>query len=152
MSVISHRERLAQLLDDNCMLLLYSGIALHVSQDEYYPFRVNRNFFYLTGLSAENMLLFMTKRDGRMPRTDNEVLNQTIYQAWQRQIKSPREAKAFLGDFIINYMGDWNGCFSDSLKEGCQNSLAGFLEKVLKILCFSYAIRLLFVKNQEYQI
>lgn len=65
MSVISHRERLAQLLDDNCMLLLYSGVALHVSQDEYYPFRVNRNFFYLTGLSAENMLLFMTKRGGR---------------------------------------------------------------------------------------
>ena len=29
-----------------------------------------------------------------MPRTDNEVLNQTIYQVWQRQIKSPKEAEA----------------------------------------------------------
>lgn len=36
-----------------------------------------------------------------MLRTDNEVLNQTVYQAWQRQIKSPRKAKTFPGDFII---------------------------------------------------
>lgn len=64
-----HRERLAELIVDGSMLLLYSGIALHVSQDEYYPFRENRNFFWLTGLRREGMLLSMTKREGKVTST-----------------------------------------------------------------------------------
>ena len=35
------------------------------------------------------------KSGAQMLRTDNEVLNKAVYQAWQRQIKSPREAKNF---------------------------------------------------------
>ena len=40
-------------------------------------------------------------------------------------------------DFTINRN------FPDLSNEGCQNLLAGFLEEVLKSLCFPYAIRLL---------
>lgn len=64
-----HRERLSELLVDDSMLLLYSGIPTHVSQDEYYPLRANRNFFWLTGLCREGMLLFMTKRGGKVQST-----------------------------------------------------------------------------------
>ena len=31
----------------------------------------------------------------QMLRIDNVILNKTVHQAWQRQIKSPREAKSF---------------------------------------------------------
>ena len=40
-------------------LILFSGIELHVSADEYLPFEANRNFFYLTGLRRDLMILLM---------------------------------------------------------------------------------------------
>ena len=42
-------------------MLIYSGIEMHVSADEYAPFEANRNFFYLTGLRRENMALILDK-------------------------------------------------------------------------------------------
>ena len=66
MSVSKHREDLAALLADNSMAILYSGIFLHVSEDEYYPFRGERNFFYLTGLTREKMALCMKKIGGKV--------------------------------------------------------------------------------------
>ena len=44
-------------------LILYSGIELHVSADEYLPFEANRNFFYLTGLRRDHMILLMKKTE-----------------------------------------------------------------------------------------
>ena len=52
-------------MEENAALILFSGIETHVSADEYAPFEANRNFFYLTGLRRERMILLMkkTKRD-----------------------------------------------------------------------------------------
>lgn len=69
MSVSKHRENLSAMLADNSMVLLYSGIFIHVSEDEYYPFRPNRNFFYLTGLTREKMALCMKKTGGKVSST-----------------------------------------------------------------------------------
>ena len=44
-------------------LILFSGIELHVSADEYLPFEANRNFFYLTGLRRDHMILLMKKTE-----------------------------------------------------------------------------------------
>lgn len=98
-----HRERLAELLVDGSMLLLYSGSALHVSQDEYYPFRENRNFFWLTGLRREGMLLSMTKRDGKV--------NSTLYIEepdphnirWTGKMVTADEARAISGIDDVRY-------------------------------------------------
>ena len=42
-------------------LILFSGIESHVSADEYAPFEADRNFFYLTGLRRDHMILLMKK-------------------------------------------------------------------------------------------
>lgn len=112
MSVISHRERLAEMLDDNCMLLLYSGVALHVSQDEYYPFRVNRNFFYLTGLSTENMLLFMTKRGGRTLSTLYIEEPDPYNIRWTGKMITAEEAKEISGIEDVRYTDRIDGDIS----------------------------------------
>lgn len=41
--------------------VLYSGIEVHVSADEYAHFEANRNFFYLTGLRRDKMALVLDK-------------------------------------------------------------------------------------------
>ena len=52
-------------MEENAALILFSGIETHVSADEYAPFEANRNFFYLTGLRRERMILLMKKDETR---------------------------------------------------------------------------------------
>ena len=56
--------RRKQLMSDKCentVVVIFSGMAPMKSQDEAYPFAVDRNFFYLTGIERENMILIMRK-------------------------------------------------------------------------------------------
>ncbi|MGN0350726.1 MAG: aminopeptidase P N-terminal domain-containing protein [Roseburia sp.] len=55
------REEVFAKMESNSILILYSGIEVHVSADEYAPFEANRNFFYLTGLRRDKMALVMDK-------------------------------------------------------------------------------------------
>jgi len=59
-----YKERRAKLLEGKqgpCMACIFSGKAPMRSADEAYPFAVNRNFFYLTGIDRENMILVLRK-------------------------------------------------------------------------------------------
>ena len=60
------KERRDALLKDKqgpCMICVFSGEAPMRSLDEAYPFCVDRNFFYLTGIDRENMTLVLKKDD-----------------------------------------------------------------------------------------
>ena len=60
----SRRERIFKSMKSNCAVMLFSGKAPMRSEDEAYEFTVNRNFYYLTGLDAEDMVLLMSNVDG----------------------------------------------------------------------------------------
>jgi len=56
--------RRAKLLENKqgpCMICIFSGSAPMKSLDASYPFEVDRNFFYLTGIERENMILTLRK-------------------------------------------------------------------------------------------
>ena len=55
------REKLFADCKAPCMMVIFSGKAPMRSADESYPFSVDRNFYYLTGIDRENMALVMTK-------------------------------------------------------------------------------------------
>ena len=46
---------------ENTAVVIFAGSAPMKSQDEAYPLSVDRNFFYLTGIERENMILVMRK-------------------------------------------------------------------------------------------
>ncbi|MEF9840218.1 MAG: aminopeptidase P N-terminal domain-containing protein [Lachnospiraceae bacterium] len=46
-------------LQENSIVILYSGQAPMRSMDEEYPFSVDRNFYYFTGIDREHMILFL---------------------------------------------------------------------------------------------
>ena len=48
-------------MEQGSVMVLFSGIEMHISADEYAPFEANRNFFYLTGLRRDKMALIMDK-------------------------------------------------------------------------------------------
>ena len=60
----SRRERIFKSMSADCAIMLFSGKAPMRSEDEAYEFTVNRNFYYLTGLDAEDMVLLMTNIGG----------------------------------------------------------------------------------------
>lgn len=57
----TRREKLLENKQGPCMVCIFSGIAPMKSADEAYPFSVNRNFYYLTGIERENMILVLRK-------------------------------------------------------------------------------------------
>ncbi|MBR4811541.1 MAG: aminopeptidase P N-terminal domain-containing protein, partial [Bacilli bacterium] len=44
------RQRAVNLMESPSIMILYSGVEKVSSADEGYPFEVNRNFYYLTGI------------------------------------------------------------------------------------------------------
>ena len=55
------REALLEAMEGPCMVCVFSGQAPMKSLDASYPFAVDRNFFYLTGIERENMILMLKK-------------------------------------------------------------------------------------------
>lgn len=57
----SRRSRLLEQIEGPAVVLFFSGKAPMRSLDEAYPFSVDRNFYYLTGIERENMVLVLKK-------------------------------------------------------------------------------------------
>lgn len=57
----NRRQTLMQGKEGPCMICIFSGRAPMRSADEAYPFVVDRNFYYLTGIERENMILTLYK-------------------------------------------------------------------------------------------
>ena len=57
----ARRQRVMADKQENTAVVIFYGMAPMKSQDEAYAFAVDRNFFYLTGIERENMILVMRK-------------------------------------------------------------------------------------------
>ena len=64
----ARREAVLANMQENSLMVLFSGESVPSSMDEGYPFEANHHFFYLTGLRRENMALVLS-RSGREPKT-----------------------------------------------------------------------------------
>ncbi|NLI94981.1 MAG: M24 family metallopeptidase [Erysipelotrichaceae bacterium] len=61
---INRREKLEQIMEDNSVVILFSGLPARSSADaEYSPFHSNRNFYYFTGIDQKNSILIIIKAD-----------------------------------------------------------------------------------------
>lgn len=58
---VTRRKKLMEGKQGPCMVCIFSGSAPMKSLDEAYPFSVDRNFYYLTGIEKENMILVLKK-------------------------------------------------------------------------------------------
>ena len=56
-----NRKRLLEIMPDNSCCILFSGKPTQKSADETYSFTPNRNFYYLSGLVQENLVLVLSR-------------------------------------------------------------------------------------------
>lgn len=61
----ARRENVFRSMQEDALLILYSGKAIPRSLDACYPFSANSHFFYLTGLRRENMALVLRTTQGK---------------------------------------------------------------------------------------
>lgn len=97
------RQKVYEKMEEHSVLILFSGIESHVSADEYAPFEANRNFFYLTGLRRERMILVMDQSGEKrkttlyIPAFDPDAVR------WTGKMVTAEEAKEISGIDEIAY-------------------------------------------------
>ncbi len=60
---VKRREKFISTLPNNSIALLFSGLKKNISEDLDYPFVVNKNYYYLTGLKEDNCIYMLVKGD-----------------------------------------------------------------------------------------
>lgn len=104
MNYAARREKVLARMEDQSMLVLYSGIASHISADDYYPFQANRHFFYLTGLRREQMILVMVKQGEKVRTTLYIEQADPSMERWTGKMVTVEEAKETTGIDDIRYV------------------------------------------------
>lgn len=68
---VNREDLILGLEDEKCMIVLSSGYEKQKSADENYPFQVNNNFYYLTGITQANVNMILLK--------DNDQIAEVLY-------------------------------------------------------------------------
>ena len=93
----NNRLELEKLIEDNSLVVLYSGALKQTSNDENYPFKVNMNFFYLTGINQDNAYLMIEKVNGKVLETLFIYENDPLKVRWIGAYLYPNEASEISG-------------------------------------------------------
>jgi Xaa-Pro aminopeptidase len=70
---VSNRERLVNLLSPNSLAIIHSNDSMPRNGDQFFSYRQNSDFFYLTGLEEENAVLLLC------PNHSNEALREVLF-------------------------------------------------------------------------
>ena len=104
MNYEARRQAVYDQLEDNALLILYSGAPAHISVDAYHEFQANRHFFYLTGLRRENMILFIRKA-GENSRTTLYIEKaDPLAERWTGKMVTVEEAREASGIQDIRFV------------------------------------------------
>ncbi len=105
------REQYFKFADNHSFTLSFSGSALIRTNDESFPFSVDRNFFYLTGIDQENVALLMVKGDLETKTYLFIEENDPIKALWTGKTLEKEEAATIAELEVSNIL------YIDSLKE-----------------------------------
>ncbi|EDS78269.1 Xaa-Pro aminopeptidase [Clostridium botulinum C str. Eklund] len=136
---IKNRQRLSEKLEDNSIMVMFSGRAPYKSADETYPFTPNRNFYYLTGIDRENIILMMTKRNNSV----NEILfieeEDPIMARWVGEKLKINEAIEVSGIKNIDYTKGFNDFIGELISRYGYDKLYLDLERQEWGISYTYA-------------
>ena len=132
------RDRLFANMPNNSALLVFAGKAKSASADETYPFEVNRNFYYLTGIDQEGSSLLLINADGEKKEYLFVDPYNPVKEKWYGKKLTPEEAKELsnVSNVLLTsaLTAKLDSVLNEKLAEfGSINTLFLDLEKELKI-------------------
>ena len=93
----SNRRRFYEQLEDNALLILFSGSEIRRSSDEHYPFSPDRNFIYLTGLSCKEAVFVAVKEGNKVSERLYILPPDFLAERWTGRRVKPAEAEQISG-------------------------------------------------------
>lgn len=70
---VNNRKRFADFMCENSTAVFFSSDQKHRNGDQYYPYRQDSDFFYLTGIDQEKSILILTKH------AEKELCRQSLF-------------------------------------------------------------------------
>lgn len=105
---ITRRAKLMQNKQGPCLVCVFSGAAPMKSLDAAYPFFVDRNFYYLTGIERENMILLLRKNHlGEVSETLYIEPYDEVLAKWVGGRMRADEATAISGIVTVSDIGNF---------------------------------------------
>lgn len=115
---IKNRDNLANLLENNSLVILFAGEAFFKSADEKYKFTPNRNFYYLTGVNEEYHILVMKKQNDELFETLYVLRPDEIQEKWTGKTIRDYEAREISGIEDIKYLDNFYANLNNLLISG----------------------------------
>lgn len=104
---ITNRQKLGEVVPSNSMAIFFAGQAPYKSADETYPFTPNRNFYYLTGIDEEKIIMMIVNINGKI----SEILfiqeSDPVMAKWVGETINEDEAKDVSGIEDIRFLKDF---------------------------------------------
>lgn len=110
-----NRHNFAQQMEDNSTAVFFSGKAPRQSADQEYDFSVDRNFFYLTGIDKENMILLINKIGGKVTEELYIPPVNEMFEKWFGILLRKEEAVEISGVQTIKDSNEFNVQFAKRL-------------------------------------
>ena len=94
----ANRRRLYAMLEPNSLLVLFAGVELRKTNDEYYPFFAERDFVYLTGIEQkESIFLAMKDHSGTVTERLYILPSDMMAERWTGRRLTGYEAEELSG-------------------------------------------------------
>ncbi|MBQ7076995.1 MAG: aminopeptidase P N-terminal domain-containing protein [Lachnospiraceae bacterium] len=113
------RDAVAKMMDAGSVMILYSGKEVHVSEDEYYMFEVNKNFRYLTDIDRDNMVLFIDKTGKKVTETLFIEEADPLMEKWYGKKLTKDEAKEISGIEDVRFIDSFDNMLARMLTTCC---------------------------------
>ena len=118
----NNRAKIYKELPDNSLVVLYSGALKQCSADENYPFRVNTNFYYMTGIDQDNTYLVVTKVRGEIEEHLFIYENDPVKVKWIGAYLYPNEAQEISGVENIHFIKEFDAfLLKQAKRKGIKN-------------------------------
>ena len=142
---ILNRKKFLNKLENNDLAILYAGKAPVKRGDEFYPFTPDRNFYYVTGIDRENLILIMGKTEtGCFERLYIEPDNGQMAR-WVGANITAQESEEISGIKDIKYLSDLTEDLKN-LASGTKHLFLDFERKDLNIKELTEEMRGIFGK------
>lgn len=116
---IARRKKLMENQQGPCLVCIFSGAAPMKSLDAAYPFFVDRNFYYLTGIERENMILVLRKNHkGEVMESLYIEPYDEVLAKWVGGRMRADEAKAISGIENVWNLSDFNANLNNIIESG----------------------------------
>jgi len=110
-----NRQRLASLLEDKSLCLLFSNDKMQRTGDQYFPFRQNSNFYYMSGIEYPNSMLAIC------PQHPNPKFREILFVEQKTQKEVIRDGCAYTKESLREISGIqtvlWSSDFETILQE-----------------------------------